>query len=167
MAPNILTQARLKELLHYDPATGVFTNACQRGQRGQRGAITGCVNSRGYMQITLTGKCYQAHRLAWLYEYGVFPVADTDHIDQDKTNNRIANLRAATRSENKQNVGLQRNNTSGYRGVVWVKKSNKWRALIKINSRLLHLGLFTDIAEAVAAYAAAAAKLHSHRPLAV
>jgi hypothetical protein len=164
MATNILTQARLKELLHYDPATGVFRNACQRGQRGAPGAITGCVNSRGYMQITLTGKCYRAHRLAWLYEYGVFPVADTDHIDQDKTNNRIVNLRAATRSENKQNVGLQRNNTSGYKGVVWAKHVSKWRAEIKLNRKLWHLGYFTDVVDATAAYAAAAIMFHPNRP---
>ena len=165
MATNILTQARLKELLHYDPATGVFTNTQQRGRRGALGAVTGSVNGSGYVQIKLTGKSYLAHRLAWLYEYGVFPVADTDHIDQDKTNNRIANLRTATRSENKQNVGLQCNNTSGYRGVTWSKQANKWRAEIKLNRKLRHLGYFTNVADAVTAYAAAVAKLHSHRPL--
>ena len=164
MATNILTQARLKELLHYDPATGVFTNAQKRGRRGALGVVTGSVNRSGYVQIKLMGKCYLAHRLAWLYEYGVFPVADTDHIDQDKTNNRIANLRTATRSENKQNVGLQRNNTSGYRGVTWCKQRCKWRAGIKLNRKLRHLGYFTDVVDATAAYAAAAIMFHPNRP---
>ena len=164
MATNILTQARLKELLAYNPTTGLFTNTQQRGRRGALGAVTGSVNGSGYVQIKLTGKCYQAHRLAWLYEYGVFPVADIDHIDQDKTNNRIANLRTATRSENKQNVGLQRNNTSGYKGVVWAKHVSKWRAEIKINRKLRHLGYFTDVVDATAAYAAAAIMFHPNRP---
>jgi hypothetical protein len=164
MAANIITQAELKELLHYDPLTGVFTNACQRGTRGASGAVTGSVDRKGYVLIRVKSKSYFAHRLAWLYTHGVFLVADTDHIDRCPTNNRIANLRPATRSENCQNTKIHKDNTSGYKGVGWHKQQAKWQAQIMINGKRSRIGLFTNLADAAAAYAAAAVRLHPYRP---
>ena len=168
MATNILTQARLKELLHYDPATGVFTNARQRGQRGVLGAVAGSPNgARGYIRIKINGAKYFAHRLAWLHEYGALPATQIDHIDRNPANNKISNLRVATSSENMQNTGLRCDNISGYKGVTRHTQENKWRARITINRKQYCLGLFDDAIAANTAYLAAARKLHPNRPLGI
>jgi len=165
MATNILTQARLKELLHYDPATGVFTNACQRGQRGVLGAVAGHVNdARGYVRIKITGTKYFAHRLAWLHEYGVFPNMHLDHIDRNPSNNKINNLRMVTCSENMQNMGTYCGSVSGHKGVTWCSQRGKWRARISVNGKQYFLGAFDDATAASNAYLAAASKLHPNRP---
>lgn len=164
MAFPSITQAELKELLHYDPATGIFIYATRRVGRGAFGAVAGAVKKSGYTEIVLNGKNYQAHRLAWMYMYGEFPPAQIDHIDQRKGNNSIFNLRPATRSENLQNVGRRRDNHSGHKGVSWHTKTGKWQARIRINNVRLYLGVFTELADAAAAYAAAAARLHPYRP---
>lgn len=167
MAAPILTQTQLKDLLHYDPANGVFTNARQRGQRGVLGAVAGSPNgARGYIRIKINGAKYFAHRLAWLHEYGVLPSTQIDHIDRNPTNNKISNLRIATSSENMQNTGLRCDNISGYKGVAWHTQANKWRARITINHRQYCLGLFDNAIAANTAYLAAASKLHPNRPLA-
>ena len=167
MATNILTQARLKELLRYDPATGVFTNACQRGQRGAPGAVAGHFNdARGYVKVKINGAKYFAHRLAWLHEYGVLPPAQIDHIDRNPANNAISNLRVVTGGKNMQNTGIYRNSMSGFKGVTWHSQEGKWRARISINHKQHFLGLFDDAAAASNAYLAAASKLHPNRPLA-
>ena len=135
MTAGNLTQARLKELLHYDPENGVFTHI--KARRGLRsGSLAGGIDkAEGYLQIMVDGKRYQAHRLAWLYVHGDFPPNDIDHISRVRDDNRICNLRLATRSENMQNLSLRSTNTSGHTGVVWCKNTEKWRALIMLNGK--------------------------------
>jgi hypothetical protein len=103
-----------------------------------------------------------AHRLVWLLHKGYWPAADLDHINEDKTDNRIENLREATRAQNMQNVRVHKHNTSGCKGVAWYAPRGKWRAYIFCNYRQRHLGLFSTFTDAVAARKAAERQLHSH-----
>jgi len=162
---NELTQETLKALLHYDPETGVFK---WRGNRGaaRAGDEAGVDNGTGYLRTKISGKSYLNHRLAWLYVHGCWPASDLDHINRRRTDNKISNLRLATRSENEQNKLLQRCNTSGFRGVSWSKSRNRWQASIMLNGKQQHLGYFAAAEEASLAYRAAAARLHTVNPAA-
>ena len=144
-----LTQKKLKQILNYDPLTGVFTRKVTLCNRAIAGSVAGSLDKDGYTQIGISGKHYHAHRLAWLYVYGYFPEHDIDHIDRDKSNNKIDNLRHATRQCNIRNTGLRCTNTSGIKGACWDKQQDKWRAQITVNNKQHHLGYFTDFTEAV------------------
>jgi hypothetical protein len=149
-----LTQARLKELLHYNPDTGVFTwLASPRG--GWAGKTAGYA-SNGYRRLRINERQYLAHCLAWLYMTGSWPSKQIDHINADRSDNRISNLRLATRSQNGANARRRVDNTSGAKGVSWHRITGKWSASLAVNGRQYHLGLFDSTAEASAAYAAAA-----------
>ena len=156
----MLTQARLKEILDYNPETGVFVWKQKLNRRMVVGSKAGTVNSNGYVQIAIDGKKHLAHRLAWLYTYGCWPNKEIDHINRIKTDNRIANLRDVSRAENEWNSGKQVNNTSGYPGVYWDKRRKKWHTRIKVYGKNVHLGLFDTLEAANAAYMAAKEKLH-------
>ena len=145
----MLTQNQLKQTMHYDPLTGVFTRKVTLCSRAIAGSVAGCLNKLGYTVIRISGNLYQAHRLAWLYVYGYFPEHDIDHKDRNKSNNKIDNLRHATRQCNLRNTGLQANNTSGIKGACWDKQQDKWRAQIMVNNKNHYLGLFSDFTEAV------------------
>ena len=159
-----LTVERLHQLLVYDRETGIFvwrTSTCNRVGIGRR---AGTLNHTGYVQITINGRKYQAHRIAWLYIYDKWPSADLDHINQDKTDNRIANLREVTCSENQQNTAKQARNTSGFKGVDWHARAKCWRARITLNGAQRFLGTYPSPEAASAAYEYAARQLHTHRP---
>ena len=156
-----LTSARLKELLHYDTKTGLFTWKVSRG-RVKAGTIAGTLDSKGYSVIAINGKVYKAHRLAWLYTFDIWPKSDLDHINQVKSDNCIENLREVSKSENQQNRNIK--SKSGFRGVTWSKQSGKWHAQIVIDYKYHHLGFFDHAEDASRAYQAAAKKLHTHRP---
>ena len=161
---NALTADRLRELLNYDPETGVFTWRVGR-KKCRVGAIAGCL-SNGYIAVMLEGRYYRCHRLAWLHFYGVWPSREIDHANRVRSDNRIANLREVSSSQNKQNTPRQKNNTSGFRGVSWHKRDSRWQAKIALHGKRRFLGLFDSPEEASAAYEAAAAELHTHRPTA-
>ena len=147
-----LTQARLKELLHYDPETGRFTwLVAPKFGSVKAGDPAGGTNSQGYLAIRLSGRLYVAHRLAYLYMTGAFPKDFVDHIDRDRTNNRWVNLRPATRSQNQANRGLQTNNVSGVRGVSWHTARQKWRATGQVLGVAHHIGLFDCLEDAQSA----------------
>lgn len=160
----MITQERLKELLDYDPGTGVFTWRIGRGFRAKAGSVAGRVNKRGYWEVSVDHKRYRSHRLAWLYIYGELPPNQIDHINRIRTDNRISNLRLATIPENNQNQGKRRDNTSGVIGVYWDKKNGKWKAQISLNGRVMSLGRYETIEEATTARVAAKAKLHTFHP---
>ena len=143
-----LTQARLKELLHYDPETGVFTWRVSRGGIAA-GSRAGTPDKEGYDRIKADGRKYGSHRLAFLYMTGSPPPDEVDHINREKGDNRWSNLRLATSRDNRGNEGLRRNNTSGYRGVTWDRQCRKWRAQGGHCGRTIHLGRF-DTLEAAA-----------------
>ena len=159
----MVAQARLKELLDYNPDTGVFTWRKSRGCVAA-GSVAGCMDAKGYLRIRVDGKKYANHRLAWLYVYGEFPADQLDHINRVRNDNRICNLRTATQTENHQNTRKPRTNTSGVVGVCWDKSRGKWIAQITTNGRCKHLGYYGAIEEAAAARAAGKAKYHTFNP---
>lgn len=166
MAPCSLTQSQLKELLHYDPDTGIFINKVTRNSGALIGDQAGTNHSQGYRMIVINRKSYLAHRLAWLYTYGSWPKYQLDHINQIKNDNRISNLREVNNSQNSQNTGLSPNNSSGHKGISWHKQSCKWHAYIMLNYKLIHLGFFINLDAAIAARKQAEEQLHSHRAVA-
>jgi hypothetical protein len=158
----MLTQERLHELLSYNPDTGIFTNLTQRKGSSKKGTVAGSKHSSGYIHITIDSKKYRAHRLAWLYVHGNFPEKYLDHINEIKDDNRLVNLRLATKQENGHNMSSPHiDNTSGFIGVSWYKKAKKWVARIAINGRQKHLGVFDTAEQASEAYLAAKRELHT------
>lgn len=150
----MLTQERLKELLHYDPDTGEFTRLIKvRGRFGNVGCVVGSLRKKtGYVSISIDGKLYQAHRLAWLYAYGVMPNADVDHKNRDRKDNRLSNLRLASRAQNMHN--------SPCKGAWLCKATNRYASAIKVNGKRIWLGRFDSMQEACLAYEKAAKKYH-------
>jgi hypothetical protein len=152
---------RIKSLLAYTPDTGVFTWRQSRGTK-KEGSVAGWQHSTGYWYIRLDGCDYKLHRLAWLYVYGKDPEGLLDHIDRNKSNNRITNLRTATHAQNQQNKKVYKNNRSGHKGIGWYAPTNKWRVRIQHEGTNRLLGYFIYLKDAVAARAAAEKKTHSH-----
>ena len=137
MATQILTQERLKQLLTYDPETGLFKRFKRLGPKTE---IAGHVDTSGHRQIMLDTKLYMAHRLAWLYVYGYFPLNQIDHINRNPDDNRLVNLREATHSQNQQNTKVKSNNKSGFKGISFIAKENKWRVRITKEGKTICLG---------------------------
>ena len=143
-----LTHSRLLEALDYNPETGIFTRS-----RGKR--MVGSDHTNGYLQIRVDYNRYLAHRLAWFYVYGDWPVMDIDHVNRNRKDNRIANLRLATRKQNNANrPGVAK---SGFKGVVQTKYG--FRAAISIDNSFKSLGTHKTAEEAHAAYCRAAQEL--------
>lgn len=144
---DFISQKRLKELLHYDPETGVFTWLRREGKSravsvfnsNYAGKVAGNVqtDSTGHKQISIyfDKKAHKAHRLAWLYVYGKIPKGIIDHINGDSLDNRIANLREADDLQSAWNKGKLATNKSGYKGVSLKKKSGKWVAQISYKGK--------------------------------
>lgn len=137
--------------MSYDPETGELKWRVKRGGPAFENSVAGCLSSQGYKILSVDDRLYQAHRIIWLYVYGVWPEKDIDHIDRDRANNRLTNLREATRSENLFNTSLPRNNTSGYKGVCFNKSRNKFMAYVTLGKRI-HLGYFLTAELASEAY---------------
>ncbi len=146
-----LTQERLKELVYYSPETGTFTWAKSR-PACRLGDECGRISISGYHEIGILGRLWRSNRLAFLYMTGEMPPdhLDVDHINRIPTDNRWANLRIATRSQNMANTSLDPRNTSGASGVTWDKARQKWRAQLRVNGRKTNLGRFDTREEAAA-----------------
>lgn len=123
----MITQEELKNLLHYDPLTGVFT-WLNSSRKGFNGKVAGSLRNDGYWAIKIKGKSEYAQRVAWLYMMGNWPTSTVDHKDLNKLNNRWLNLRIASQQEQCCNRGVAKNNTSGHKGVHWEAKRNRWLA---------------------------------------
>ena len=133
----MLTQARVRELFGY--FDGQLIRLIATNNRVKPGAIAGCSDGRGYRQTCVDGKLYKNHRIIWLWHYGYLPENDIDHINKDRSNSRIENLREATRSCNMRNQ-KQRQSVSGIKGVFWNERRGKWQAHIEILNRKIQLG---------------------------
>jgi hypothetical protein len=153
----MITFEEANALLNYNPKTGMFTWKIDRGSTHKAGEITGSIRVGGYSKIAINKKSYCAHRLAWLLHYKEPPKHQIDHIDRDRLNNKISNLRDVTSSINNRNKALTSRNTTGYIGVR--KKGNSYEAGITLNHRTIYLGSFPTAAEASMAYLSALASL--------
>lgn len=164
----MITAEYLRQILVYDRNCGTFTWKERPVTRIQdktwnkkhAGKETGYVRHNGYKVIAISGKEYPCSRLAWLYEFGEWPNLEVDHIDRDKINNRISNLRLANRSQNAINRRLQSNNSSGLKGVWKRKNIDSWVAQIGLNGKTIRLGSFKSPEEAHKAYLLKAKEIH-------
>jgi hypothetical protein len=153
MAKPILTHERLKHIFDYQPETGKFFRKECKFNPSFSGRPAGYKRASGYIRINVDGNAYYAHRLAWFYVYGHMPDLWIDHINGDKSDNRISNLRHATPATNNQNrKTCQRNSKTGVLGVDIHKATGKYRAQITIGGKKRNLGNFDSIAEAQAEY---------------
>lgn len=157
---KLLTQAELKHELHYDPQTGLFHRAISHSARFPIGSKAGSINSLGYVMISILGTKYAAHRLAWLYVNGRFPDNDVDHKNGVRSDNRICNLRDATRKTNLENQRQARtdNKSTGILGVYKVGK--RYRSIIQSNGKSKKLGYFSSPEDAQTAYIQAKREIH-------
>jgi len=145
----MITYTELHKILMYNPWTGDFYWKIKTANCVQIGCVAGCSDTYGYIIITIKGKPYKAHRLAWLYVYGYLPEKIVEHKNQVKHNNWINNLREASQQCNMRNIGNFSHNTSGVKGVCWIKNNNKWRASLQVNRQSKILGQFKSFDEAV------------------
>jgi hypothetical protein len=160
-----LTQEYLRSILDYDPSTGAFTWKWRKDKRPNQnardcGREAGCIRPTGYRFISVDGRHWAAHRLAFIWMTGTQPNGDVDHINLDKADNRWINLRPATRSQNCANVPCHRRNKSGLKGVHFQKDAGRWVAYITVNRTRKHLGMFATKEEAAQARASAASVLY-------
>jgi hypothetical protein len=158
-----ITQARLQELLHYDPATGIFTWLVATNNRRHVGEVAGSLRPDGYIQLKVDSRMYRAHRLAWMYMTGKWPVADTDHVKGVRHDNRWKKLREASRAMNCQNRRHPHSNNSSGRllGVSRRNGTGGFQARIRVDGKERRLGTFQTAAIAHAAYVAAKRRFHS------
>jgi hypothetical protein len=155
-----LDSKRLKELLEYNPETGIFTRKIGIG--GQKaGAIAGKQRKDGYIDINISPKRYLAHRLAWLYIHDSWPNQMLDHINGIRNDNKISNLREVTNSENQQNkTKARKDSNSKFQCVNYKPSHKKWEAYITVNRVKKHIGHFDSPEEAHAAYLLKKKELH-------
>lgn len=137
----------LSELV-YEESSGVFYRKNPDNRTNDRG-IAGYKKSNGYITISLNNTAYYAHRLAWVVTYGYNPDSILDHINRDRSDNRIGNLRLATKSSNALNTGLRKDNSIGFKGVYWHKKAGKWIVEGKLRGKAHYLGLYGCLLDAI------------------
>ncbi len=159
----MLTAERLREVLDYDPVTGVFHWRVSPRQNVKAGSVAGHCQADGYWRVRIDRRAYLAHRLVWLYVHGEWPPAMIDHRHGERSTARLDELRPATRSQNLANAKLSKVNTSGFKGVSWHKRQRAWVAQIgkaeNGKRRNYHLGYFADPKQAHEAYVAKAREL--------
>lgn len=171
----------LRQLLRYDPETGNlfwkergpewFKSDCYslevcagRWNTKNAGKPALCCASEGYLVGKILGCRHSAHRVIWAIHNGYWPRNQIDHINGNGLDNRIANLREATASENQQNLPIRKANREGFPGVSWHVAGGKWRATIRHKGKHYHLGLFEKITDAADAYRMAKRRLHTFCP---
>ena len=156
-----LTAEQLKATFDYDAETGVFLWKIRPSRAVKAGDVAGCTEKRiGYITIGIEGRIYKAHRLAWLYTHGEWPKGLIDHINGNKADNRICNLRDVFADGNSQNVRKPNvRNKSGFMGVIWFQ--NKWRASMSVNGQSKWLGDYSTPQEAHQVYLEAKRKYHA------
>lgn len=148
-----MTVEQMRDLVSYDRATGkLIWKVRLPYSRAQAGSVVGTVSMHGYREFRAYNKMYKAHRVAWALENGVWPENDIDHINGDRTDNRIENLRPATRQQNTRNRKISARNKSGFKGVSWNAHSKKWMAFFSLDGKRKFLGRFDVPEDAHAVY---------------
>jgi hypothetical protein len=161
----MLTLDRLREVLDYNPTSGVFTwkrrqQAAPGWNTRYAGKRAGSPTSNGYRTISIDYEVYLEHRLAWFFVTGSWPSDEIDHRNCIRNDNRFGNLRPATHFQNGKNQGMRANNRSGFKGVSWCRATEQWRATIRINGKVTNLGRYRNLDDAIVAYRSAAANYH-------
>lgn len=152
------TADEVRALLDYEPSTGVFR--WRESRPGCRaGEIAGTFNAKGYWLIMLQGKRYYAHRLAWVHAHGRWPDGEIDHINMDQSDNRLINLRDASKSQNMANTGKRSDNSVGLKGVSYHRGMGKYQANLQVRGRSIYLGYHETADDAHAAYCEAVRRL--------
>jgi hypothetical protein len=149
-----LSQSRLRDILHYDPLTGVFTWRIALSKRTPIGSVAGNRGKAGYVYIRIAGSNYAAHRLAWIYMTGEWPPLEVDHVDGSRDKNEWDNLRLASSSQNNANRRTPLSKEHGLKGVRF--NDGRWEARIQIKGSRVSLGRFSSAQEAQDAYRSAA-----------
>ncbi|AVC42602.1 Fis family transcriptional regulator [Achromobacter xylosoxidans] len=150
----------LSRYVSYDPATGILTRKVTLAGNAKAGQqITG-KNSSGYIQCVINTKFYYGHRLAWQLHYGEPPNGIVDHINGNKSDNRISNLRIASSLGNVHNAALRKDNKSGVKGVFWDATRGRWRASVSLAGREVFSQIFESKEDAILAVRAARKQLH-------
>jgi hypothetical protein len=145
---NMVSQARLKELFIYG-SKGELIRIKTVTKNAQAGSVAGSLSENKYRKVAVDGQVYYLHRLIWIYfNKKIDTDKEIDHINQNKHDNKIENLRMVPRFVNVHNRPITNRNTSGYKGVHYNKKQNSWYACIKINKKVFHLGVFKTIKDA-------------------
>jgi len=162
MAANVVSHDVLLGSLNYCKSTGGFTRK-SNNTRQKAGDVAGSINkSDGYRYIRVCGKRYAAHKLAIYYVSGTYPICEIDHINHNRSDNSLDNLRLATRKENSKNLKLRKDSTTGAVGVSLDKRNGKYKSYICIDSKYVHLGNFASKEEAAYARNAASCMHEFH-----
>lgn len=154
-----LTAERLREVLEYKPETGEFIRRTKTGKKGNVGSAVGWKIADGRWMISVDGIKMRRSVAAWLYVNGAIPKNDIDHVNRDPSDDRLQNLREATRQQNMANKTIHKNNSCGFKGVHLHKQTGKWRATVRFNRKNKHIGLFSTKEEAHQAYVEEASRL--------
>ena len=151
------SQETIKEHFSYRNGT-LYHKTPKRGIKV--GDAAGCLSKRGYIHIGFNRSLYKAHRMIWIYHYNENPHIDIDHIDRNRSNNKLDNLRTLTRSENLHNATAKRGNTGGCIGVNFIRSKNLWRPSICVDYNHIQLGQTKDYFEACCRRKSAELKYH-------
>lgn len=155
-----LTAEKAREALDYNPETGGFSWRNNSGRAVFKGAPAGSESSHGYIRIGLYRVTYYAHRLAWLIHYSAWPEHQIDHIDCNRRNNSIKNLRECSNAQNQLNQPVRKNNNSGVKGVSWNSAARKWHVQARAGGKIHQGGFYASLEEAGAAAIALRERLH-------
>ena len=150
----MITHGRVREAYEYHK-NGTLVWKIDLPKRKRRGKVAGYQNGLGYTILYVDGTLYLAHRIIWMWHKGYLPEHGIDHINRNRSDNRIENLREVSQSCNSRNTGNNTNNTSGVKGVQWHKPTRMWCARIKTLYKDKHLGYYHEFDEAVLARLAA------------
>ena len=145
-----LTKEILDERFVIDLEAGIILNRIKTAWRTRVGEEAGCLNPDGYRRVIINGRSYLVSRIIWFYAYECWPDC-IDHLNHERADNRLCNLRSVTNAENSRNRSKSSRNKSGVTGVCWRNHANKWQAHIRVNGKLIHLGYFNNIADAITA----------------